>query len=50
MSFEEDIKGSISIGKLADFAILSQDIQSVEKYNIKNTNVLATYVGGVKMY
>lgn len=50
MSFEEDIKGSISIGKLADFVVLSEDILHTEKDNIKNINVLQTYVGGVKMF
>lgn len=50
MSFEEDIKGSISLGKLADFVVLSEDILQIEKDNIKNINVLQTYVGGIKMY
>ncbi|MCJ7689452.1 MAG: amidohydrolase family protein, partial [Clostridiaceae bacterium] len=50
MSFEEDIKGSISIGKLADFIILSEDILHIEQHNIKNITVLETYVGGIKVY
>jgi predicted amidohydrolase YtcJ len=50
MSFEEDIKGSISIGKLADFVVLSENILHAEDYNIKNITVLETYVGGIKMY
>ena len=50
MSFEEDIKGSISKGKLADFVVLSEDILHTEKHNIKNIKVLDTYVGGVKMF
>lgn len=50
MSFEEDIKGSISIGKLADFIVLSEDILHTEKHNIKNITVLETYVGGIKVY
>jgi len=50
MSFEEDIKGSISLGKLADFVVLSEDILQIQKDNIKNIKVLETYVGGIKMY
>jgi predicted amidohydrolase YtcJ len=50
MSFEENIKGSISVGKLADFVVLSDDILHTEKLNIKDINVLETYVGGIKMY
>lgn len=50
MSFEEDIKGSISKGKLADFVILSEDILRTEKDNIKNIQVSETYVGGIKMF
>lgn len=50
MSFEENIKGSISIGKLADFVILSEDILSTERDKIKNIKVLETYVGGTKLF
>jgi len=50
MSFEEDIKGSISIGKLADFTILSEDILNTERDKIKNIKVLETYVGGAKRF
>ena len=50
MSFEEDIKGSISKGKLADFVVLSENILHTEKHNIKNIKVLKTYVGGIKMF
>ena len=50
MSFEEDIKGSISIGKLADFVVLSEDILHTKNDNIKNITVLETYVGGIKKF
>ncbi len=49
-SFEEDIKGSIEEGKLADFVCLDQDLLSIDPLKILDTKVLATYVGGKKVY
>jgi predicted amidohydrolase YtcJ len=43
---EEAIKGSITPGKLADLAVLSQDIFSVNPMAILETDVTATVVGG----
>ena len=45
-SFEEDIKGSIEPGKLADIAILSEDLTSIPPEQIKNVKVDLTMVGG----
>lgn len=45
-SFSEDIKGSIEIGKLADFVVLSEDIYEIEPENIKNVKVLKTFIDG----
>jgi len=50
MTFEEDMKGSIEPGKLADFLILSADILTVPEDQILSLHPLATYVGGVKVY
>ena len=48
-NFEEHEKGSIEVGKFADFVILNQDIMEVESAEIPHTKVVATYVNGEKM-
>jgi len=45
-AFEDQIKGSLSIGKLADMVVLSQDILTVPDEEIMDTEVLYTIVGG----
>jgi predicted amidohydrolase YtcJ len=45
-NFEEQEKGSIEAGKLADFVILDKDIMQVDLSEIPNTKVIQTYVGG----
>jgi len=50
MSFEENYKGKIKEGYLADFVVLSEDILSIRKDKIKQITVLSTYVDGVKKY
>ena len=47
-NFEENEKGSIEVGKFADFIIMDQDIMTVEAKAIPETKVLSTYVGGEK--
>ncbi|WP_334055708.1 amidohydrolase [Polaribacter sp. P097] len=49
-NFEEDEKGSIEIGKFADFVILNQDIMTVEEAKLPKTIALATYLNGEKVY
>jgi predicted amidohydrolase YtcJ len=49
-AFEEDIKGSLSPGKLADITVLSKDIMSVSEDEIPATEVLYTMVGGQVVY
>ena len=48
--FEEDLKGSLAVGKLADLAVLSQDIMTVPEERICETTVLFTIVGGKVVY
>jgi predicted amidohydrolase YtcJ len=45
-SYEEKIKGSIEVGKLADMVVLSQDIFEVNPEEILNTQVESTILGG----
>ncbi len=49
-AFEEDIKGSIEVGKLADFTVLSKDIMTVPEDEILSTVVTVTIVGGQVVY
>ncbi len=47
---EEDEKGSIKVGKFADFTIVDRDLFEIEPAEIKNVRVLATLVGGRLVY
>lgn len=49
-SFRDDKVGSLEVGKLADLAVLSQDIFSVPIDQIERTSVTLTMVGGKVVY
>jgi predicted amidohydrolase YtcJ len=49
-AFEENIKGSIAVGKLADFTILDRDILTVPEEDILEAQVEMTIVGGKVLY
>ena len=48
--FDEAIKGSLKVGKLADITVLSRDIMTVPEDQIPSTEVLYTIVGGTVQY
>ncbi len=49
-AFEEEIKGSITPGKLADFTIYNQDLMTVSEQDILNTEVVMTIFDGKIVY
>jgi predicted amidohydrolase YtcJ len=49
-AFEEDLKGSLAPGKLADIVVLSRDIMTVPEAEIRGTEVVHTIVGGQVRY
>ena len=49
-AFEEDIKGTLEPGKLADITILSKDIMTIPEEEILETEVHYTIVGGKVAY
>lgn len=50
LTFEEKEKGSLEVGKLADFVVLKTDILSCPVDDIRNITVSETYVGGQRVY
>lgn len=49
-SFDEKTKGSIEIGKNADFVILDTDLISAKEKILLNATVISTFVAGEKVY
>lgn len=49
-NFEDQEKGSLEEGKVADFVILDQDIMKIEGHLIPATKVLSTFVNGEKVF
>jgi predicted amidohydrolase YtcJ len=47
---EEAVKGSISVGKLADFAVVDRDILAIPPAEIRDARVLMTILGGRIVY
>jgi predicted amidohydrolase YtcJ len=49
-SHEENIKGSITAGKLADYVVLAEDLYSIPSDRIKDVKIVRTVVGGQTVY
>ena len=49
-SFQEQVLGTLTAGKYADFVVLDQDIMRVAPELVLQTHVVQTWVGGVKVY
>jgi len=47
-NFEELEKGSIEVGKLADFVILDSDIMTIPEQRIPSVKVVKTFINGIK--
>jgi len=48
--FEDDLKGSIEVGKQADLVVLSEDPLSIDTKNLLEVNVVATFSHGVEVF
>lgn len=49
-TFEDNIKGSLEPGKLADYVILEKDITKIDPVEIRSVKILKTIVGGKTAY
>jgi predicted amidohydrolase YtcJ len=48
--FQDEVKGSITPGKLADMVLLSDDILAIDPVKIRDVKVMETWVGGKTVY
>jgi predicted amidohydrolase YtcJ len=48
--FDEDIKGSLSVGKLADLVMINANLLGIPAEEIRNASVVLTLVGGQIVY
>ncbi|AZI26307.1 hypothetical protein EA772_13500 [Pedobacter sp. G11] len=49
-TFEDNIKGSLKKGKLADYVILEKDITKLNPVQIQSVKILSTVVGGKEVF
>ena len=50
LHFEDDIKGTIEVGKLADLVVLSENPLSMKTQDLLNLSIVATYSHGQKIH
>ncbi len=49
-AFEDDVKGSLAVGKLADLVMIDRDITRIPGEQIRDARVMLTIVGGAIVY
>ena len=49
-NFEEEVKGSLEVGKYADFVVFDQDLMQIPMKEIPELDVEATYLDGKRVY
>jgi predicted amidohydrolase YtcJ len=49
-AYQENEIGSLESGKLADFVVLSEDVMTIPPHEILQTDVVATFLGGRRIY
>jgi predicted amidohydrolase YtcJ len=49
-SFDEDVKGTLKPGMLADFVVLGKDLTTIDPVEIRNVKILRTVVGGKTVF
>ena len=50
LDHKEDIKGSLEIGKVADFCVIDDDILTIDPHKITDLRILMTIAGGNVVY